>query len=105
VSSFDPLLLGRVRRRAPAIATGLLFAREQARPYREAWPARLLRPAALHPEAALCDARAIGRWHARGFAVNVWTVDDPRELRLLAALGADGLITNRPKIARSVLQS
>lgn len=105
VSSFDPLLLGRFRRHAPAIATGLLFARDQARPSREAWAARLLRPAALHPEAALCDARAVRRWHARGYAVNVWTVDEPSELRLLAALGVDGLITNRPEIARAVIQS
>jgi glycerophosphoryl diester phosphodiesterase len=36
--------------------------------------------------------------------VNVWTVDEPAELRLLAALGVDGVITNRPKLARSVIQ-
>jgi glycerophosphoryl diester phosphodiesterase len=105
VSSFDPWLLGRFRRAAPSVATGLLFAHDQSLPLRRAWSAALLRPTALHPEAVLVDARAVRAWHARGYALNVWTVDDPGELRLLAALGVDGLITNRPKFARSVLQS
>jgi glycerophosphoryl diester phosphodiesterase len=105
VSSFDPLLLARFSRRTRAAQTGLLFAYDQSRPYREAWAAHLLRPTALHPESRLVDARALRQWHARGLAVNVWTVDDPAELRLLAALGVDGVITNRPKIARAVLKS
>jgi glycerophosphoryl diester phosphodiesterase len=104
VSSFDPLLLARFRLRAPEITTGLLFAHDQALPLRDAWAAPVLRPAALHPEAALVDAREVRGWHARGYAVNVWTVDDAAELRLLAALGVDGVITNRPRFARSVLQ-
>lgn len=105
VSSFDPLLLARFRLRAPDIATGLLFAHDQSLALRRAWAAPLLRPTALHPEAVLVDAERLRAWHARGYAVNVWTVDDPAELRLLAALGVDGLITNRPKFARAVLQS
>ncbi len=105
VSSFDPLLLARFRGRAPAVPTGLLFGHDQARPFRQAWAAALLRPAALHPESLLVDARAVLRWHARGFYVHVWTVDDPAELRLLAALGVDGVITNRPKSARAVIHS
>jgi glycerophosphoryl diester phosphodiesterase len=105
VSSFDPLLLGRFRLRAPELPTGLLFAHDQARPWRQAWAAPLLRPLAVHPESLLVDARAVRRWHARGRAVNVWTVDDPAELRLLTALGVDGLITNRPKNTRAVIQS
>jgi glycerophosphoryl diester phosphodiesterase len=105
VSSFDPLLLLRFRMHAPEFATGLLFEREQSRPLREGWAARLLRPAAMHPERVLVDARAVRRWHDRSLAVNVWTVDDAAELRLLAAIGVDGLITNRPRFARSVIQS
>ncbi len=105
VSSFDPLLLARFRVAAPHLATGLLFAHDQALPLRRAWAASVLHPTAMHPEAALVDARAVRQWHARGMAVNVWTVDAAAELRLLAALGVDGLITNRPKFARSVLQS
>jgi glycerophosphoryl diester phosphodiesterase len=103
VSSFDPLLLGRFRLQAPRVATGLLFAHDQARPYREAWAASLVRPAALHPERTLVDARAVRRWHARGLMVNVWTVDDAAEVRLLSALGVDGIITNRPGQTRSML--
>ncbi len=105
VSSFDPLLLLRFRVRARHIATGLLFEREQSRPLRQAWAAPLVRPSALHPDRGLVDAREVRRWHARGFAVNVWTVDDAAELRLMAALGVDGVITNRPKDSRAVLQS
>jgi glycerophosphoryl diester phosphodiesterase len=105
VSSFDPLLLARFRLRAPDVATGLLFAHDQSLPLRRAYAAPLLRPTALHPEAALVDALRVRNWHARGYALNVWTVDDPAELRLLTALGIDGVITNRPKFARSVIQS
>ena len=105
VSSFDPLLLARFRLRAPDVATGLLFAHDQSLPLRRAYAAPLLRPAALHPEAVLVDALRVRDWHARGYAINVWTVDAAAELRLLAALGIDGIITNRPKFARSVLQS
>jgi glycerophosphoryl diester phosphodiesterase len=105
VSSFDPWLLGRFRLRAPEIASGLLFAHDQAVPLRRAWAAPLLRPTALHPESLLVDEQHLAGWHAREYAVNVWTVDDAAELRLLAALGVDGLITNRPKFARAVLQS
>jgi glycerophosphoryl diester phosphodiesterase len=104
VSSFDPLLLSRFRRAAPDVATALLFAHDQALPYRRAWAAPFIRPRALHPESLLVDAQRIAHRHARQYAVNVWTVDDPAEIRRLAAWGVDGIITNRPKIARFVLR-
>jgi glycerophosphoryl diester phosphodiesterase len=103
VSSFDPLLLLRSRRLAPSVPTGLLFAADQRRPLRRAWAALLVRPAALHPEATLVDAVALAAWRARGYAVHTWTVDHPAELRAMAALGVDAIITNRPAAARRVL--
>ena len=103
VSSFDPLLLRRFRRALPAAPTGLLFAHDQSLPLRRAWAEAVLRPTALHPEAVLVDAPAIRSWHARGRLVHTWTVDDPAEMRALAALAVDGLITNRPAVARAVL--
>jgi glycerophosphoryl diester phosphodiesterase len=103
VSSFDPLLLLRFHRALPSVPTGMLFGADQSRPLREAWAARLVRPLALHPEAALVDAPSLRAWRRRGYAVHTWTVDHPAEVRALAALGVDGIITNRPAEARSAL--
>jgi len=48
---------------------------------------------------------AIRRCHALGVAVFVWTVDDPALAERLAALGADGIITNDPRIFVRPLQT
>jgi glycerophosphoryl diester phosphodiesterase len=48
----------------------------------------------------LCEAaRSQGRW------VNVWTVDDPNEMRRLKADGAGGIMTDRPDLLRKVLDA
>ncbi len=41
--------------------------------------------------------RAAGKW------VNVWTVDDPDEMRRLVADGVGGIMTDRPDLLREVL--
>ena len=45
---------------------------------------------------ALFDAAAVGKIHAAGLRVNVWTVDVVSDARRLVDAGVDGLITNRP---------
>lgn len=52
--------------------------------------------ATLHHSVA--SPSAIARAHEVGAAVYVWTVDDPRLARALVAAGADGIITNDPRI-------
>ncbi len=103
VSSFDPTALWLMRRHAPGLARGVLFHREQPWPIRAGAAAYALAPAAVHPDRTLVTADMVRRWHARGWAVNVWTVDDPAELRRLAALGVDGVFANDPAAARAVL--
>ena len=44
----------------------------------------------------------MGRCHARGLAVLVWTVDEPELMRRVLALGADGLTSNRPDLFAAV---
>ncbi len=41
--------------------------------------------------------------HERGVRVDVWTIDDPREMRRLIDLGVDGIITDRPDLLLEVL--
>jgi glycerophosphoryl diester phosphodiesterase len=103
VSSFDPMLLWRFRRLAPEISTGLLFAADQSLPLRRGWSQPLVGALAVHPEAALVDERRVRDWRRRGLGINVWTVDAPGEIRYLASLGVDAIITNRPRQAREAL--
>jgi len=43
--------------------------------------------------------------HQAGIAVQVWTVDDPADMRRLLEWGIDGIITDRPDIAVEVVKS
>jgi len=44
----------------------------------------------------LIEDEAVGKLHASGLKLNIWTVDQPSEAKRLLDLGVDGLITNRP---------
>jgi glycerophosphoryl diester phosphodiesterase len=70
--------------------------------------ARLPRQAARRIRAGGCEAimchqilmspRLVRAVHAAGGQVYVWTVDDAPRIRALEALGADGVITNDPRL-------
>jgi glycerophosphoryl diester phosphodiesterase len=107
ISSFSPGALWCWRKIRPEVPSGLLF--ERPRPFHRPWPLRtdsllpVLRPFAVHPEDALCTRDSVRRWRARGFVVNVWTVDASDRVAELAAMGVGGIITNDPARARSAL--
>ena len=103
VSSFSPLAVRAWMRRAREIPAALLFESEAPLPLRRAWAAAWLRPSALNPDLRLCTPARVARWHARGYGVNVWTVDDEAKLRACRDMGVDGVISNDPAHARRVL--
>ena len=45
-------------------------------------------------EHTLASRPALEVCHAAGLRVLVWTVDDPRRMRALLAMGVDGITTN-----------
>jgi glycerophosphoryl diester phosphodiesterase len=98
ISSFSPAAVWQAHRRRPDIQVALLFERRRA-----AWCLPFLRPFAVHPDQGLCTGSSVRRWHAAGYAVNTWTVDDPARLRALRDLGVDAVITNDPSAARAAL--
>jgi glycerophosphoryl diester phosphodiesterase len=61
--------------------------------------------AALHPWHGSVTPDLVRAAHEAGLTVNTWTVDDPDRIRLLAEWGVDGICTNVPDVARSVLPS
>lgn len=103
VSSFSPVAVWHWMRRRRDVPAALLFERDAPVPLRRAWSLPLLRPFAAHPDQRLVTPALIARLHARGYAVNTWTVDEPARLRALRDLGVDGIITNDPAGARAAL--
>lgn len=111
VSSFYPSVLRSMRYVAPDLPLGALMGINTVSPrvrLREALPLRVLKQLgarAWHPawQLPFLD-RSIRRVRAAGYAVNVWTVDDPTIMRRLLGLGVDGIITNRPALLRDVIE-
>lgn len=44
------------------------------------------------------------RAHRKNIAVQYWTINDPDDMRMLIGLGADAIMTDDPKLLRSVLE-
>ena len=47
--------------------------------------------------------RMVDSAHARGVAVQYWTIDDEDEMRMIIDLGADGIMTDNPSALKKVL--
>jgi glycerophosphoryl diester phosphodiesterase len=105
LSSFNPYCLVRVARAYPSLPRGFLIDPDLAwAPQAWFWlPVTAL--TSVHPHFSQITAERVNRWHARGWAVAAWTVDDVLEARRLRALGVEDLITNRPGALRRELGS
>lgn len=100
VSSFSASTIDHVRRIAPEYATALL-----CYPLDDATIDRAVAGGhpAIHPHGPLVDRGGVEAAHRAGLAVNVWTVNDPDQMRELDALGVDGICTDVPDVASEVL--
>jgi glycerophosphoryl diester phosphodiesterase len=105
VSSFDLDAVGAVRAIDARIPTGWLTT---GLPVEKSAPLAVLRAVAwLHPDRAEMATDPAGSVHIakeHGLRVNVWTVNDPGEMRALADAGADAFITDVPDVALDVLR-
>ena len=104
VSSFDPALLARARRLAPELARAVLV-EPPAEPPAVLDLCRRLEAAAIHPERTLVTADLVAAAHADDRRVFPWTVNAPDEIRRLIGIGVDGVITDDPATARTVVDA
>jgi glycerophosphoryl diester phosphodiesterase len=105
VSSFNLATVDQVRVLAPGCPTALLTYGPDLLPALEVVATH--GHSALHPHVAAMTGAAwaeiLGRAHARGIRVNVWTVNDDDETRRLGAAGVDAVITDVPDLALRAL--
>jgi glycerophosphoryl diester phosphodiesterase len=92
-SSFDPAALDRIRRQDPSLCVALITDRPWTQPSQVDGGRRY---PLLHCRSATLTAAAVASAHADAVRVQAWTVNTPREMKRLLALGVDGIITNRP---------
>jgi len=100
ISSFNPFNLPRFRRHCSHVKLGLLTVPGKAR--LGLW--RLFRFDALHPFYEDVNPDLVAEEKKRNKQINVWTVDNPDDIRQMAALGVDSIITNFPQEARKALE-
>jgi glycerophosphoryl diester phosphodiesterase len=106
ISSFDAASLRRVAALDPNVPRSFTFPRSRwrTRALRAALPDRVplllarAEATALTPHYSVASAAAIARAHELGAAVYVWTVDDANVAAAFVRDGADGIITNDPRI-------
>jgi len=102
VSSFNPVAVWRIKKLNPAIPVGLLYASDTPTLLRKLWTRHFIDLDALHPQHSLVDERFVQWARQRRYRVHTWTVDDPEEMRRLARLGVDIIISNRPDLLAQV---
>ena len=103
ISSFRRETIDRCRSLRPAIRTAWLTVQVTDRPECLGW-LRERGHVALHPWFGSVDQSMIDDFHAAGLSVNVWTCDDPERMRDLVTWGVDGICTNVPDVALTIVQ-
>lgn len=112
LTSFDDARLRRLRRLAPAVATGMspgevralwLDARLRVLPTRWLTVGAMAQVPVRHGGRTVVTPAFVTAAHRAGAEVHVWTVDEPGQMRQLLGWGVDGLVTDRPDLLRQVL--
>lgn len=103
ISSFNPMVLLKVRRLEPELALALNWWDEDV-PWllRQPRLLGLVRPDCLHPSLALVTPQVVDRAHLRGMRVNVWTVNNRPMIEYLRSIGVDGIFTDFPELVAEV---
>jgi glycerophosphoryl diester phosphodiesterase len=118
VTAFSDRRLTRIRRAlGPQLCTALGPAGVSSLRAASLLP-RALAPAAMSPLARsgaaqvpvrrgwmpLVDRRLVASAHRAGLQVHVWTIDDETTMARLLDLGVDGIMTDRPRVLKELLE-
>jgi glycerophosphoryl diester phosphodiesterase len=112
IGSFHPDALRAVRAYEPTLATGATKEETRWALYRS-WAGVGIGAAAFREFQVpvwsgitpIVTRRFVAAAHRAGVKVKVWTVNDQAQMRHLARIGVDALITDRPDLARGIVDT
>lgn len=104
-SSFNPLNARKIHRHLPGSPFGLLLVPGMTAPWLLQLAGTIWPYDALHPHFSDATPALIDRAHRSGKPVLAYTINDAEDIQRLAAIHLDGLITDRPALARRTLES
>ena len=102
ITSFFHKTIKAVKEADPQIKTGVIFRCEPINPSELALKADA---DALFPFKDYVSLEMVEEAHRHGLFINVWTVDEPREMAHFINMGVDGIVTNKPDILKTLLTS
>ena len=99
ISSFNHYALLACKELDAGLKTGILYMAGLVDPWVYA---KRIGADALHPLFYSVRPETIGGMHESGLLINPWTVDEPKAMRGMTALGVSGIITNYCDVLRSI---
>jgi glycerophosphoryl diester phosphodiesterase len=102
-SSFLPQNLSKARKLLPEVKLGQLALEGLSGWVFRSVIGNLFPHEAVHPYYTDVNQALVKRVHRQNRLVNVWTVDDPQEMKRLFGLGVDGIFTDDPALALKTL--
>lgn len=100
VSSFNHYSLRHMLGLQSGLPLGALYSEPLWKPWQYA---AKLGADAIHPSLSATRRKVVAKCQERGLKVNVWTVNEPDDLRRMGSLGVDAVITNYPNLALGLL--
>ncbi|MBI4558866.1 MAG: hypothetical protein HY706_14885 [Candidatus Hydrogenedentes bacterium] len=108
IQSFSPIICAIVLAEAPRLRVEFLASEDKDDHQHwkdcERW-AQILDIAAMNLHRETLNQQRFAAFREQGKNINVWTVDDPADMRRFAEWGVDGIITNRPDACLDMLRS
>lgn len=98
--AFDHRIIQRLHAQRPTLVLGALTSSYPVDPFR---PLAEAGATELWQAEELIDAALVTAAHQRGYQVLAWTVDHPARMQALVDLRVDGICTNVPDVARTLI--
>ncbi len=102
ISSFNPIVLRRIRKLDDQIMTGYLLDKNFTVRKSEIPLSRLAGAKAIHFEKSLVTQKLLDKIKRLGVYSAVWTVNDPELMRRFLAMGVNAIISDRPEVLKKI---